>query len=229
MVATFFYSDFCPSIHLSSLSYRYLHASAPLAGLARRILPHGREKRTSKKKVKEKRVLLIDLDGTNLGEMDGEIAEKLSESKRADIVLASKGTEDRCPVYKLVSLRQIREAKKLKDQKERKDPRQVTKEISVSTRIGTHDFKVKVTQMKDFLTSLYNVRVTVLGANVSRFADDRTEKLAEEVKKQSKMLKEIEENLKGFGVKVAEENMKKNKLQCTFRSTVTASQDAIQK
>ena len=81
--------------------------------------------------------------------------------------------------------------------------------------------------MKDFLTSLYNVGVTVLGANVSRFAKDWMEKLTE-MKKQSKVLKEIKENLKGFGGKVAEENMKKNKLQCTFRSTVTASQDAIQ-
>ena len=70
-------------------------------------------------------------------------------------MLASKGKEDRCLVYKLVSLQQIYEKKRLKEQKERKDPRQVTKEISVSTRIDTHHFKVKVTQMKDFLTSLY--------------------------------------------------------------------------
>ena len=34
------------------------------------------------------------------------------------------------------------------------------------------------------------------------------------------MLIEVEGNLKGFGVKVAEENVKKNKLQCTFWSTV---------
>ena len=86
--------------------------------------------------------------------MDREIAEKLSESKCAGIVLTSKGMEDHCPVYKLVPLQQIREVKKLKDQKERKDPGQVTKEISVSTRIGRHDFKVKVIQMKETLMSL---------------------------------------------------------------------------
>lgn len=214
----------------NSLSYRYLHDSAPLWGLPRRILPHGREKKNSKKKVKDKRVVLIDLNGTNLGEMDGEIAEKLAESKRADIVLESKQTEERGPVYKLVSLRKIREAKKLKDKKEKKDPRQITKEISVSTKIGAHDFKVKVTQMKDILTSLYNVRVIVVGTNILKLTENRTERLAEEMKKQSKMLKEIEADLKGFGVKVAEQNSKKHKLQCTFRSTVsgTASQDTIQ-
>ena len=48
------------------------------------------------------------------------------------------------------------------------------------------------------------------------------EKLAEVMKKQSKVLKEFEENLKGLGVKVAEGNVKKNKPQCTFWSTVSA-------
>ena len=64
--------------------------------------------------------------------------------------------------------------------------------------------------MEDSLTSLYHVRVTVLGANVSRFASYRTEKLAEEMKKQlqSKVLREINKNSKEFGMKVAEENVK---------------------
>ena len=66
---------------------------------------------------------------------------------------------------------------------------------------------------------------------MSKFADDRIEKLAEEMKKQSNMLKEIERNLKEFawgegGRRECEEN----KLQCTFWSTViiTASQDTSQ-
>ena len=71
--------------------------------------------------------------------------------------------------------------------------------------------------MEDSLTSLYHVRVTVLGANVSRFANYRTEKLADEMKKQlqSKVLRETDKNLKEFGVKVAEENVTEE-LQCTF-------------
>ena len=96
----------------------------------------------------------------------------------------------------------------MKDLKEKKDPRQITKEISISTEIDTHDLKVKLTQMKDFLMSLHNVRVIVLTANVPRFADDQTERLAEEMKKQVKLLKEIEKSLTGFGVKVAKGNQK---------------------
>ena len=211
----------------NSLSYRSLHASVPLRKIARRILPHRRETKPIKKKVKEKRVVLIDLDGTNLGEMDGDIAEKLSESRRTDIVQVSTGTKERCPVYELVSFKRIREVKNLKEKL--KDPRQITKLVSVSTKIDTHDLKVKINQMKDILTSLHNVHLTVLAANVSRYADDRTERLAEEMKKQVKLLKEIETSLTGFGVKVAKENPKDNKLQCTFRSTVTANQGTIEK
>ena len=52
--------------------------------------------------------------------------------------------------------------------------------------------------------------MTVLGANVSSFANYRTGNVAEEMKKQlqSKVLREIDKNLKEFGVKVAEENVK---------------------
>ena len=209
----------------NSLPYRYLHVSVPLRKIARRVLPHGRERRVIKKKVKEKRVVLIDLDGTNLGEMDGDIAEKLSESRRVDIIQVSKGTKESCSVYQLVPFKRMREVKNLK---EKKDPRQVTKVISVSTKIDPHDLKVKITHMKDFLMSLHNVHLTVLAATVPRFADDRTERLAEEMKKQVKLLKEIETSLTGFGMKVAKENPKGNKLQCTFRSTVTASQGTIE-
>ena len=125
-------------------------------------------------------------------------------------------------MYELVSFKQIREVKNLKEQKEKKDPRQITKEMSVSTKIDTYGPKVKITQTKDFLMSLHNAHLTVLAANVSRYADDWTERLAEEMKKQVKLLKEIETSLMGFWVKVAKENPKGNKLQCTFRSTVTA-------
>ena len=62
--------------------------------------------------------------------------------------------------------------------------------------------------MKDFLTTLHNVQVTVLAANVLRYVDDQTERLTEERKKQLKMLKEIEKSLTGFGVKVVKENQK---------------------
>ena len=178
-------------------------------------------------KVKEKRVLLINEDGTNLGEMDGDTAVKLSESKGLNIILASKETPERCAVYKLVSGKQLREEKKLKQQKLKKDPRHVTKEITVSTKIGSHDLNVKVTHMKDFLSSLHNVRLVIEPARVLRFAENREESLELEKEKQLKMLEEVEKSLEGLGVKVAKENMKRNRLQCTFRSIV--SQNTMQK
>ena len=234
-LCSLFYSDLLtkaqhPSTWLSvwnSLPYRYLHVSVSLRKVPRRILPHGGKKKVTKKKIiKGKRVVLIDLDGTNLGEMDGDIAEKLSESRRAEVVLVRKGTKESCPVYELVSSKPTHE---VKNQDGKKDPRQITKDISVSTKISIHDLKVKISLMKDFLTSLHNVHLTISAANVSRYnADDQAERLAEEKKTQVKLLKEIEESLTGFGVKIAKENPKDKKLQCTFRSTVTASQATVQ-
>ena len=60
-----------------------------------------------------------------------------------------------------------------------------------------------------------------------RFADDREEILRLEKEKQLKMVEEIEKSVAGVGTKIAKENIRRNKLQCTFRST--ASQDTVHK
>ena len=41
------------------------------------------------------------------------------------------------------------------------------------------------------------------------------------------MVEEIEKSVAGVGTKIAKENIRRNKLQCTFRST--ASQDTLHK
>ena len=191
------------------------------------MIPEGKKAKRPKVKVKEKTVLLIDEDGTNLGEMDGSTATKLSESKGLKIVLVSKETPERCAVYKLMSGKQVYEEEKLKKQKLKKDPRQVTKEITVSTRIGEHDLEVKLSHMKEFLSNLHNVRLVIEPTRVPRFADDREEILRLEKEKQLKMVEEIEKSVAGVGTKMAKENIRRNKLQCTFRSA--ASQDTLHK
>ena len=186
-----------------------------------RLIPEGRKEKKPKIKVKEKTVLLIDESGANLGEMDGNTAVKLSDSKGLDIVMVRKETPEQCAVYRLMSGRQARREEKLKKQKLKKDPRQVTKEISVSTKIGRHDLDVKLTHMKEFLTNLHNVRLIVEPARVPRFVEDYEESVNLEREKQLKLMDEIEKSLAGLGVKMAKENLKRNKLQCTFRSTAS--------
>ena len=185
------------------------------------MIPEGRKEKKSRVKVKEKTVLLIDDDGTNLGEMDGGMAAKLSESKGLKIVLVNREGPERLAVYKLMSGKKLYEEEKIKKQKSKKDPRQVTKEISVSTKIDAHDLKVKLAHMREILTKLHNVRVVVELARIPRFSENREEKLRLERERQVELMSEIEAGLEEVGVKLAKENMRKNRLQCTFRSTVS--------
>lgn len=185
------------------------------------MIPEGKKEKRPKVKVREKFVILIDEDGTNLGEMDGSTAAKFSDSKGLKIVLVNKETPEHRAVYKLMSGKQLYEEEKIKKQMSKRDPRHVTKEISISTKIATHDLEVKVSQMRDILSKLHNVRVTVETARIPRTSTDREKTLSLEKEKLMKLMEEIQSGLAGVGVKVAKENARGNKLQCTFRSIVT--------
>lgn len=185
------------------------------------MIPEGRKEKKAKIVVREKTVLLIDEDGTNLGEMDGNMAVKLSDSKGLKIVLVNRETPERLAVYKLMSGKKLYEEEKIKKLKSKKDPRQVTKEIAISTKIDAHDLRVKLSHMREILSKLHNVRVVVELARIPRFSEDREEKLRLEREKQLEMMAEIEAGLEGAGVKLAKENMRRNRLQCTFRSVVS--------
>ena len=150
------------SIPISRLACRYLHSSSPLRQSGgSRLIPEGRKERKAKVKVKEKTVLLIDDDGTNLGEMDGRTATKLADSKGLKIVLVNRETPERHAVHKLMSGKKLYEEEKIRKQKAKKDPRQVTKEITILTKIDSHE--VKLSHIKDILSKLHNVRVGSLG------------------------------------------------------------------
>lgn len=171
-------------------------------------------------KVKEKRILVIDEDGTNLGEMDGYIAVKLADSKGLEIILVQKETPEKCAVYRMMSKKQIYDQKLTKKQKMKKDPRQITKEINLSTKIAPHDFDVKLSQIRGTLAKLYNVRVLVEMGKLPRRSDNPEEQVRVEKEKQLKLIADIEDGVAGVGVKVAKENDRRNKMQCTFRSVV---------
>lgn len=171
-------------------------------------------------KVKEKRVVVIDEDGANLGEMDGHIAVKLADSKGLEIVLVHKKTPEQCAVYRIMSKKQIDDRKVTKNQQSKKDPRQVTKEINLSTKIASHDFDVKLSQIRNTLAKLYNVRVLVDTGKAGKRGDNPEELMRVEKEKQLKLIADIENFVAGVGVKVAKANERRNKMQCTFRSIV---------
>ena len=185
-----------------------------------RKIPEGKRVKKDKVLVKEKRVLVIDEDGANLGEMDRDMAIKLSQSKGLEIVLVHKEMQDRCAVYRMMSKKQLYEEEKMKKQSMKKDPRQVTKEITLTTRIASHDFAVKVAHMRDILTKLHNVHVVVEMGRIPKQSGDFDALLKAEKEKQMNFMEEIANELTGVGAKVSKENTRGNKLHCTFKSVV---------
>ena len=155
--------------------------------------------------------LLIDEAGHNLGVMARDTALQLAESKGFEIVQVRKETPEVKAVCKLVSKQQIWEEKKQQKQS-KKDPRNITKEVSISTSIAEHDLAVKVHQMKGFLEKQHNVKVSV-EAKVRR-----GEPLPGEKEKQKELIGSMVKELKGVGIQVAPENFKRFRLVCTFKS-----------
>lgn len=155
--------------------------------------------------------LLIDEDGSNLGVMPRNTALQLAESKGLEVVQVRKETPGEKAVCKLVSRKQIWDQEKRQKQA-RKDPRNVTKEVTISTNIAEHDLAVKVNQMKGFLEKLHNVRVSI-DPQVRR-----GELVPGERKRQKELMEGAVQELKGVGKQVVPEHLKRFKLECTLKS-----------
>ena len=101
--------------------------------------------------------------------------------------------------------------KSAKKQVQRKDPRSVTKEITVSVKIAEHDLAVKVNHMWEFLEKKHSVKLWV------KTKVRRQEYLATERKKQLRMLEDVAKSLEDVAVRQTEQNLHRNRLVCTFR------------
>ena len=87
--------------------------------------------------------------------MDRETALQLADSKGVQIIQVRKETPESEAVFRLVSRKQLWEDEKRKKEAQRKDPRSVTKESTVSVKIAEHDLAVK---MREFLEKKHNVK-----------------------------------------------------------------------
>ena len=105
----------------------------------------------------------------------------------------------------------MRDDEKRKKQAQKKDPRNVTKEITVYVKIAEHDLAVKVNHMREFLEKNHSVKLWV------KTKVRRAEHLAAERKKQLRMLEEVAKSLEDVAVREAEQNLHRNRLVCTFR------------
>ena len=168
------------------------------------------------RRIQAKTFQLIDEEGNSLGDMDRETALHIAEGKGLDIVEVRKESKDTTAICKLVSKRQLWEEGKRDREQAKKNPRNVTKEVKLSSNISEHDLAVKLAHCKEFLEKLHNVKITV---------EAKSKKLAgtpEEQKTQSELMDNIAKSLEGVGGKVSKESFGVNgkMLVCTFKSTV---------
>ena len=143
--------------------------------------------------------------------MDRKAALQLAESKGARVVLVQREKNDSKAVYKLFSRKQMWEEEKRKKKLQKKDPRHVTKEVTISVKIEEHDLGVKVKHMREFITKKHSVKVyiqTRARRAEQRFAD-RTKQLG--------ILDEVSKRLEDVAVKEAKQNFLRNRLVSMFR------------
>ena len=170
-------------------------------------------KKRQKKITIPKTVQVIDEEGNNLGVMSSDIALKLADSKNLSMTEVRKPSTDTVAVYRLFTSKQRWEQMKKKKQANKKDPRNVTKDLTVMSRIAEHDLAVKITHMREFLEKRHSVRVFVQ-TKYTRGMDEQEESLARE-----SLVKRIVEELEGVGTRVAEDNRRRRGVVCTFKPT----------
>lgn len=199
-------------------------STCSLSNLSTRGTKRGRSRLVSGKvkrekiRIKSKVVVVIDENGENLGEMETAMATQLAASRGLEIVQVQRETDKAKAVCKYVSKKQLYDEKKQHKEQLKKNPRQVTKEIQVSTKIKEHDLEFKLDHIREFLEKKFNVSVVVEGHFRKYFSESQTDA---EKKLQVEILKQVEQKLEGLGSKVDGAGIQRGrKLTCTFKSLI---------
>ena len=168
-------------------------------------------KKRRKKIAIPKTAQVIDEEGNNLGVMSSDIILKLAESKNLSLSEVRKSSEEVHAVFRLYTKKQRLEEDKKKKVANKKDPKNVTKDITITTRIGQHDLDVKISHMKKFLEKQHAVRMFVQ----TRYTRGMREE--EEEAARCDLVKNIEKQLEGLGSKTRENRHGNRGIVCTFK------------
>lgn len=94
--------------------------------------------------------MVIDSDGTKLGEMSKEQALKLAQGKNLDLVEIAPNINP--PVAKILDFQKFKYEENKKEQAAKKHAKEVeVKEIWLSPRIAEHDLETRLRRAKEFL------------------------------------------------------------------------------
>lgn len=143
--------------------------------------------------------------------MDRETALQLAESKGARIVQVQKETIDSKAVFKLFLRKQLWEEEQRKKKLQKKDPRNVTKEVTISVEIAEHDLAVKLKHVREFIEKKHSVRVYI------QTRVRRAEQRSAERTKQLRILDEVSKRLEDVAIKSGEQDFLRNRVVCMFR------------
>lgn len=110
--------------------------------------------------IRDKEVLLIDVDGTKLGVVSARDAQKMAYDKDLDLVKIAPNAKP--PVCRILDYGKFCFEQAKKEKEARKNQKVVEiKEIRMFSAIDTHDFNTKVNQALKFLKSGDKLKVSV--------------------------------------------------------------------
>lgn len=113
--------------------------------------------------IRASRVQLITHEGENLGIVPRELALKVAKEAGLDLVMLSEQGSEGVPVTKVMDFGKALYAKKKKMAEAKKHQKILQiKELKFRPKIGEHDFKTKINQAIQFLTSGKRLKVTLV-------------------------------------------------------------------
>lgn len=174
--------------------------------------------------LKQHRVMLIDENGTSLGEMNSKVALGMAEGRDLKVELVSqnsKGNSDdpmekAIPVFKMFTGKALYEERKA-SRKAARSSVEIIKEVHIGTKITEHDMGNKIRHVKDVLERGKSVRVyTEVRSKGKWIVPDQFEL---ELGKRGTLLGDVEKYLEGVGVRVNDSKHKGTKEFMLFRPT----------
>lgn len=112
-------------------------------------------------KIRSKEVRLIDNTGKNIGAVPTSQALKMAQEANLDLIIISPNQDP--PVAKILDYGKYRyeNEKRLKEAKKKQHVVEV-KEVKVRYKIDTHDYQVRIKNIKKFITQGNKVKVVVM-------------------------------------------------------------------
>ena len=159
---------------------------------------------------RHRRVVLIDENGKNLGDMESKIALGLAEGHGLTVTeVKDSGLGGKLPVFKMISKRELSENEKatraLARQKKKEEQ---FKEFKLGTRITDHDLEIKMKNIRSVLTSGITVRVSV---ETRRRKGMSAEMFEAELERRGVMLEDITKRLKDVATRTSKKPNKVKK------------------